>query len=108
MVDEKRIDENWKEKIKEEKKKSEQASKYLEANFGTFISSLIIQALIFLGEMENPTTKKTETNLAQASFLIDTLGMLKEKTRGNLSKDEIELLDNALYDLRMRYVNKVK
>lgn len=108
MVDDKRIDEGWKEKVEKEKKESQKEFKVPEVNFATFVSSLVIQAMIFLGEVENPTTKKIEKNLEQASFLIDTLGMLKEKTKGNLTMEEMKLLEDALYDLRMRYVQKRK
>lgn len=108
MIDDKRTDEGWKEKAQREKKEPEKEYKVTEVNFATFISSLVIQAMILLGEVENPVTKRTEENLEQASFLIDTLGMLKEKTKGNLTQEELKLLEDVLYDLRMRYVNRTK
>jgi len=56
--------------------------------------------------LENPITKKIEKNLEQARFLIDTLAILKEKTKGNLTKEEEALLDDALFNLRLMYVEE--
>ena len=75
-------------------------------NFSMFISSLSMQTLIFLGEIDNPITHKKEPNLDQAKYIIDTLAMLKEKTRGNIAADEANLIDNVLYELRMKYTAK--
>lgn len=71
-----------------------------------FVSGLAMEALIALGEMPHPATRKQAMNLAQAKYLIDLLGVLEEKTRGNLSVDEDRLLKDALYQLRMRYLTK--
>ncbi len=79
-----------------------------EASFSLFVSSLVTQALFSLGEVENPFSKTIEQNLDQAKFTIDTLQIIKDKTSGNLTDDETKLLDTALYDLRMRYVDKSK
>lgn len=81
-------------------------SKKMEPNFSMFVSSLSMQALIFLGEIDNPITHKKEENLDQARYMIDTLVMLKEKTKGNLSANEANLIDNVLYELRMKYTAK--
>ncbi len=91
-----------------EEAKQVDTPKIPDASFSFFISSLVTQALISLGEVENPFSKKREQNLDQAKFTIDTLEIIKEKTVGNLSEDETKLLDTALYDLRMRYVEKSK
>ena len=61
--------------------------------------------MIFLGEIPNPITEKTEKNIDQAKFLIDTLAMLKDKTKGNLSKQEEDLLNASVYELQMKYVD---
>ena len=74
--------------------------------FVTFISSLSFQALIALGEMENPFSGKKEESLAQAKFVIDTLDMIKDKTLGNLGSDEASLLDNITYELKMKFTTK--
>jgi len=81
-------------------------SKIPEASFSLFASSLVTQALISLGEVENPFSKTKEQNLDQAKFTIDTLQIIKDKTSGNLTDDEAKLLETALYDLRMGYVKK--
>ncbi len=79
---------------------------HVEANFSMFISSLSMQALILLGEMDNPLTHTRETNLEQSKYIIDTIAMLKEKTKGNLNADEANLIDNVLYELKMKYTAK--
>jgi len=75
-------------------------------DFKFFITTLSLQATIFLGQIPNPATQKTEEDLPQAKFIIDTLGMLQEKTKGNLDKEEAELLENLLYELRSVYLSK--
>jgi len=77
-------------------------------DFKFFVTTLTLQATIFLGQIPNPATEKTEEDLPQAKFIIDTLGMLQEKTKGNLNKDEAELLENLLYELRSVYLSKNK
>jgi TRAP-type mannitol/chloroaromatic compound transport system substrate-binding protein len=79
-----------------------------EVDFSALIFSLSTQAIIQLGEVEDPITKKKEQNLPQAKQMIDILGVLKEKTKGNLTKEEQSMLDNLLFDLRMRYVKLSK
>ncbi|MDD5116074.1 MAG: DUF1844 domain-containing protein, partial [Candidatus Omnitrophica bacterium] len=54
--------------------------------------------------MPNPETQQTQKDPTQAKFIIDTLGMLQEKTKGNLNAEESQLLDNLLYELRMAYM----
>ncbi|OPX29403.1 MAG: hypothetical protein B1H08_03905 [Candidatus Omnitrophica bacterium 4484_171] len=71
-----------------------------------FISSLSMQAMIAMGKLQNPVTNKTEKNMGQAKYLIDTLGILKEKTKGNLDKDEESILEDSLFNLRMAYVEE--
>ncbi len=72
--------------------------------FSTFVLGLSTQALLHLGEIPNPVTRAVETDLDSARQVIDILGMLAEKTRNNLEPGEQSLLESALYDLRMRYV----
>jgi len=66
----------------------------------------LMEAMIAFGEAENPITKKKEASIPHAKFLIDTLGMLQSKTKGNLTKDEQDMLEGMLYELRMRFVQK--
>lgn len=77
-------------------------------DFKFFVSTLALQAAISLGHIENPATNKKEENLVQAKFIIDTLDMIKQKTSGNLAKDEAEALENILFELKMNYVAKTK
>jgi hypothetical protein len=75
-----------------------------EINLTNFLFSLSTSALIQLGEIPDPLTQQPSKNLPLAKQTIDLIGMLKEKTKGNLTPAEEKLMDNLLYDLRMRYV----
>jgi hypothetical protein len=75
-----------------------------EIDFNSFIFSISTSALIQLGEIEDPFTKKSAKNLPLAKQTIDLIGMLKEKTKGNLTPQEEKVIESILYDLRMRYV----
>ncbi len=77
-----------------------------EARFDLFISGVAIDALVALGDMPHPATKRQAVNLEHARYLVDLLGVIEEKTRGNLSADEERLLKDTLYQLRMRYLAK--
>jgi hypothetical protein len=85
---------------------SDQQPPLPEINFATFVVSLNASALLHLGAIEDPTTGKTDKNLPMAKQTIDILSMLEEKTAGNLSKDEENLLKSILYDLRIIYVKE--
>lgn len=101
----KKIDESWKKQAEKDKLEAEsKQDTYHQPTFSVFISSLGMQAMIAMGKIENPLTKKTETNYEQARFLIDTLGVIKEKTQNNLTAEEETLLNESLYSLRMMYV----
>ncbi len=73
-------------------------------NFFTYMTSMGYQAMIFLGEIPNPMTGKSEKNIRQAKFIIDTLLMLKEKTKGNLTDQEQAFIDGTAYELQMKFV----
>lgn len=77
-------------------------------NFSTFIISLSTQALMHLGEMINPVTGKVEKDVAVAKQTIDIIGMLGEKSKGNLDETEEQLVQEVLYNLRMKYVEAVR
>ena len=77
-------------------------------DFSTFIFSLSSSAILHLGLMENPYTKTIDKNLPLAKQTIDIISMLKDKTKGNLSEEEENLITNLLTDLRFKYVNEVK
>ena len=78
------------------------------ANLQVFLAGLYTQTLMALGEIESPVSGKKEERLDEARYLIDTIDLLREKTRGNLTPEESKYLDNLLYDLRMRYVGSSK
>ncbi len=75
-------------------------------DFATFVFSLNTSALVHLGEIADPSTGKKDKHLILAKHAIDTIGMLYDKTKGNLTKDEQDLIEHVLYDLRMRYVRE--
>ena len=128
MEDDKYIDESWKENVASEKQDppkektanqpaspepsvqispqnpQEDQTEYGEINFLNYISSLVFQTMIFLGEIPNPVSNQIEKNLRQAKLIIDTLTILREKTKGNLNKQEDDMLNGALYELQTHYV----
>lgn len=79
-----------------------------EINFSAFIISLSTQALMHLGEIASPISGKVESDVPVAKQMIDILAMLKDKTRGNLNASEDRLMEDILFDLRMKYVEAVK
>jgi hypothetical protein len=78
------------------------------AEFLQLVIGLHGSAWMLLGKVANPMTGKVERNLDAAKATIDTLAMLKEKTRGNLSKDEGDYLSNILQQLQLNYVDEVE
>ena len=79
-----------------------------EINFATFILSISSSVLLHFGDVPDPISGKKERNLPMAKQTIDILGILKEKTEGNLDKEEEQLLENLLHDLRLKYVQECK
>lgn len=75
-----------------------------EIDFATFVLSLSSSALYHLGELKHPETGQTEIDLTLAKQTIDILGLLEQKTKGNLSRDEEKMLGHLLNDLRIKYV----
>jgi len=119
----KKVDESWKdsveknkdkveESVQPEEKKDDELPKDMpplpEPDFSMFVSGMSMQALMHLGELENPVTKEKNKDIIQAKYIIDILGMLEEKTKNNLSEQEAKLLEHMLYDLRIRYVEASK
>ena len=78
-----------------------------EVTFTAFVMSLNTSTLFHLGEISDPQTNKKNQDLVLAKHAIDTLKLLEDKTKGNLSGEEQDLLKHVLYDLKMRYVAKV-
>lgn len=127
MTVEKSVDESWKDDASTEKETLQETGKEVEAphehgddcgcgheqgdaaeevavNFTNYVTSLGFQALIFMGAVPNPMTNEITKNLEQAKFLVDTLAMIKEKTAGNLSKQEEDLLGATCYELQLKFV----
>jgi len=114
--DEKKIvDESWKAEAQREKeelgkKLQDEADKARAqplppAEFLPFVSGIAAQALMQLGAIDNPIYGKKIVDLDAARYSIDIIGVLEEKTRGNLTPEEEKYLKAALHDLRMRYVS---
>jgi len=76
--------------------------------FSSFVVGLATQALMFMGAMPAPSGQRVERNLDEASVIIDILSMLERKTTGNLAEDEARLIEDILYDLRMRFVRETR
>jgi len=73
-------------------------------DFTTFVLSLSHSARVHLGDAPDPATGKSDVDLPMARHTIDLLGMLQEKTHGNLTGAEEQMLTQALHDLRIRFV----
>ncbi len=74
-------------------------------SFTAFVISLASSAAIHFGDLPDPNTGQlAELNLDGAAQMIEILGLLEEKTRGNLTPEEHEVLEQVLYELRMRFV----
>jgi len=109
------VDDNWKEQVQREKEQLEQqpaepkdqphGHQLPEASFSFIVTSFATQALSALGYVPNPVTGKSEPDRDLAKHLIDSLGVLEDKTVGNLTEDEGGLLKETLHQLRMAYVS---
>lgn len=75
-----------------------------DVTFTSLVLSLNTTALFHLGELTHPESGETNVDLALVKHTIDTLRLLRDKTTGNLDRDENELLNTVLYDLKMRFV----
>ncbi|MCK5394250.1 MAG: DUF1844 domain-containing protein [Candidatus Omnitrophica bacterium] len=96
---------NWKTQLDFEIKQAKMNNKpFKQPTFSLFLSSLSIQAMIAIGKLENPLTGKLETNLEQARFLIETLNLIKTKSKNNITDEEKKLLDNYITNLRLVYL----
>ena len=73
-------------------------------DFSAFILSLNASAMIHLGEMPDPHSMERAVNLPAAKHTIDILEILSDKTKGNLSDEEVKLMEDTVYNLRMKYV----
>jgi hypothetical protein len=74
-------------------------------SFTAFVVSLASSAAIHFGDLPDPNTgQPAEVNLEGAAQMIDILALLEEKTRGNLTLEERQVLEQVLYELRLRFV----
>ncbi len=78
--------------------------KEIKIDFTTFMMSLASSAYCSMGLVPNPITNKVDKNLRAAKQQIDLIEMLKDKTKGNLEKEEEKLLESILYQLHLSYV----
>jgi hypothetical protein len=74
------------------------------ASFEMLLTTLATEALVALGQIPHPATGKADLSLDHAKYLIDTLDVLQQKTKGNLTAAEAQALDDLLHQLRMTYV----
>ena len=120
------VDEDWKSKVEREKEaaeavreegqpqesQSEQGpppdspeAQLPDASFPALVTSLAAQSLMALGQAPDPAEGHPVVRPALAKHCIDTLGMLEEKTKGNLTPEESKMLSDILHDLRMIFVS---
>ena len=78
-----------------------------EITFSGFVNGFAIQALMALGLMPDAGSGVVRKDLGEAKAMIDILGMLRERTAGNLTEEEDRMMEEILYDLRMQYVREV-
>jgi Domain of unknown function (DUF1844) len=85
---------------------TEQDSHAAQVSFGSLVLWLGQMAAVSFGDIADPGTgQAVEPNLPAARQMIELLAMLQEKTKGNLAAEEVQLLDELLYELRIRYVD---
>jgi hypothetical protein len=112
----KKVDSEWKRKAEEEKAKLEEVKEKVEerlkaeegplppVDFLGFLEGLALEAQLALGLMKHPQTGETKKDLVSAQYVIDTIALLQQKTKGNLTPDEEHFLQSLLTELRLRFV----
>jgi len=114
----KKVDESWKDEVAKEKQEAQpespreepepQAPPLPPASFPTLVNQLGVQAAMLLHGMPEVEGGEPVPHPEEAKHLIDLLAVLQDKTRGNLTETEANLLENALYELRMAFVDATK
>lgn len=130
MADEKKIiiDEDWKSQVQAEKEAAKQGGpsptgepasageaaastsapphdpQMPPASFEMLVTTLATEALVALGQVPHPATNKAELHRNHAQYIIDMLDVLRQKTKGNLSPQEQQLIDDVLHQMRMLFV----
>ena len=107
----KKVDESWKDNVEKEKESIESgpsAPPDFTPSFSSFVTTLGMQAFVALGEFQSPASAEPAppVDLVQAKSLIELLQILSEKTKGNLTEDEAAILQEILYGLKMKFVEK--
>ena len=115
------IDDDWKAEAQKEKQRKadeaaaktadsagQQGGEQIEANFDELVRMLVMQALLYLGAMPDPATGKAVVSLEYAKLNIDLLGILEEKTKGNLTEEEQQVLSQTASELRLQFVEVSK
>ena len=105
--EEKKSSDAYKEELREAEKVKKDDSQ-LKIDFSSFVLSLSTSALIQLGKINDPITKKADKNLEAAKQTIDILSIIQQKTKGNLTSEEQSVMDSSLYDLRMMFIDENK
>ncbi len=105
------VDSDWKTEAADEKAKLDEetqnaaASQEIpEPNLSELINMIAMQAVIGLGGMQSPTGEPIPQDLPVAKHYIDLLGLLEEKTKGNATEEEAQIMSGVLHELRMRFV----
>ncbi len=109
------VDDDWKSQVEQEKAKAQQDADTASesrpeegippASFPILISTLASQALSGLGAIPDPIENKPVLRLDLAKHMIDTLSMLEDKTQGNLTPEETQMLTGTLHQLRMAFLS---
>ncbi len=104
------VDDDWKAEAQREKERLAQETSQAKAgeiptpDFAELLNLIVMQAMVGLGMLSGPGGERIAPDLAVAKHFIDLLQVLEDKTRNNLTPDEKRLLDQVLYEMRMRYV----
>jgi hypothetical protein len=77
------------------------------ASLEMLLTTLATEALVALGEVPHPATEKVQVHPNQAKYLIDTIDVLRQKTKGNLTTAEQQTIDSLLHQLRMIFLSKL-
>ena len=125
MADEKKliVDEDWKSQVEAEKQAAEKEApqttqpadagvrpgdpadfQFPPASFDLLLTTLATESLVALGQMPHPITGKAQPHRSHAKYLIDTIDVLREKTKGNLTPEEQQAIDGLLHQLRMVFI----
>jgi len=107
------VDDSWKSRVEREKQSaspssnspSDRGQDYPEASFELLVTTFSMQAMAAMGVLGGPGGAQQPPDLGMAKHLIDLLGVIEEKTRGNLSQDEAGMLEQMLHQLRVLFID---